>query len=187
MLQTKETTISLSKLKFIWVILLAIAGVALGINLLSITPHPTIPLLNSSIFIQIIAGANILFWGLAVIFMLVKLLDSRPGLIITEQGLRDNTALINAGFIPWSDVEAIETRKMWRQKYVCIIVNNPEDYIQKHTNSLARRNVAKNFKAFRTPIQISAGHLQISLLELLSLLNNQLKEYQAQTESQSHS
>lgn len=106
--------------------------------------------------------------------MLKKLADHKPGLIISNEGITDNSSGVSAGFIPWTDVVAIDETQVYNQKFINVIVKNPQDYIDRESNAFKRKMMQVNHKSYRTLIGISANALQYDYAELKSLLEARL-------------
>jgi hypothetical protein len=63
------------------------------------------------------AIAAILFFGFGIFYFLRKLIDKKPGLIIDDNGIIDNSSAVSVGLIPWSDIEHISTTNVMKQKF----------------------------------------------------------------------
>jgi hypothetical protein len=110
------------------------------------------------------------------IFHIKKLADSRPGLIIDYRGITDNTSGISAGFIPWSDIKEFKTARILNQKFIMVVVNNPENYIERQTNSIKRSAVTINFKSYGSPVSISANALKCNFSELERIIQTEFEK-----------
>jgi hypothetical protein len=67
-------------------------------------------------------------------------------------------------------------RKVVNYHFIRVIVNNPNEFIDRQKNILVRKNVETNFKKFGSPIQISTNGLKIKFEELYELMTNELNE-----------
>lgn len=105
-----------------------------------------------------------LFFGLVCVVVIRKLVDNRPGLIIHRQGIVDNSSGVSAGLIPWGDIEDIEISQVMNQKFIMIIVNNPEFYLNKVNNPLKKNAIKMNYLSYGSPISISSNSLQTILM-----------------------
>ena len=133
-------------------------------------------------YMSIMSIVGVLFFGFGTVVIYVKLFDKKPGLIINKQGIIDN---VNAPdtVVLWSDIEKIEVSKIgghWGQKFLMIIIKNPQDYIDRATSPLAKKLTEMCIKKYGSPIGISTGSLQIQFDDLWNLLNEKLNEYQSQ-------
>ncbi|MGZ5190425.1 MAG: STM3941 family protein [Flavisolibacter sp.] len=76
----------------------------------------------------------------------VALPDNKPGLIIDDTGLVDNSGGLSAGDILLSDIEEISVMQIQKQKMIMIYVINPQDYIDRQTSFLKRKGMQLNYK-----------------------------------------
>ncbi len=125
--------------------------------------------------IAIVGYASILFFALCAFFLFKKLPDNKPGLIIDQTGLTDNSSGVSAGQVLWSDIEAISVIEIHSQKLIMLQVRNPQDYIDKQTSGFKRKLMQMNYKMYGTPLSITANGLNVSFDELLTTLTDKLK------------
>ena len=168
--------ISLSKGKLLLSILGAFAFVAIGFWFVLDPPSRTGSSMES-VLILVLGLASILFFGAIGLVVIRKLFDQRPGLIINEQGLMDNSGGLSAGLILWQDIENFQVLQIQRQRLILILVNNPQDYIDRQSNSWKRKLMAINYRQYGTPISISSNGLKISFDELLEILKHHLATF----------
>jgi hypothetical protein len=161
--------IPFSKIKMGLITLGSLAFVAAGIWL-------TFYLEYDSWMQPLIGVLSMAFFGLTGSIGINKLLDSRPGLIINEQGIHDNSSGLSAGFIPWEDIENIGEIRIQNQTFVQIIVKDPEKYLQR-AKGWQKSAQKLNLRLYGSVINISANSLKINFLELKTLLKNQLLVY----------
>lgn len=144
--------------------------VALGLWLVIARPDSGNPVLGNPVLIVVIGLASILFFGMGVIVLLRKLNDKKPGLIISNEGVIDNASGVAAGIIPWSDIEEIKAVQVMSQKFLMLIVKDPQQYIRRQTSTIKRKGMELNYKNYGSPISLSAGSLQIGFNDLQALL-----------------
>lgn len=124
-----------------------------------------------------IAGyASIVFFGICAFVLIKKLPDNKPGLVIDETGLTDNSSGVSAGQILWSDIEDISVIEIHRQKLIMLQVKKPQDYIDKQANGFKRKMMQMNYKMYGTPLSITSNSLKIKFDELLNILNDRLQD-----------
>lgn len=166
-------SIHLSKGKLLLSTLGAFAFVAIGFWFVLAPPSRTGSSLESTL-LMVLGLVSILFFGGIAILVIRKLFDSRPGLIIDEQGLTDNSGGLSAGQILWQDIEDFKVLQIQRQRLILILVKNPQDYIDRQSNAWKRKLMAMNYRQYGTPISISTNGLKISFAELSEILEQQL-------------
>lgn len=179
MTQDGQIEIPLSKKKMTLTLLGSIIFVGLGIWFLINPPKINNPIFGNPTVIFIAGLASIIFFGLVAITIFRKLSDKKAGLIISRQGIIDNSSGVSAGLVLWTDIEEIKVSQVMSQKFLMFIVSNPQDYLDKVTNPLKRNAMKMNFKTYGSPISISSNALQTNFDDLYQLLTDKLKEYKS--------
>lgn len=179
MTKNEQIEIPLSKQKMILTILGSIVFVGLGIWFLINPPKISNPIIGNPTLIFIIGLASILFFGLVAVTMFRKFSDKKPGLIISRQGITDNSSGVSAGLIPWTDIQEIKVSQVMSQKFLMFIVSNPQDYLDKVKNPLKRNAMKMNYKTYGSPISISSNALQTNFDDLQKLLVEKMNEYKS--------
>ena len=174
----QKIEIALSKKKIFLMLLGALAFVAIGLYFVISPPTIANSYRGNPTKIAIAGYASILFFGLCAFVLIKKLPDNKPGLIIDQTGLTDNSSGVSAGQILWSDIEDISVLEIHRQKIIMLQVRNPQDYIDKQTSGFKRKMMQMNYKMYGTPLSITSNGLKVSFDELLSTLTDKLKETQ---------
>ncbi len=168
--------IPLNKSKLLIMLIGSLAFVAIGFWFV-INP----PVIENSFWgnparLAIAGYAAIVFFGIVAFFLLRKLPDSKPGLIIDETGLTDNSGGLAAGHIAWSDIEDISEMEMHRQRLIMIHVRNPEEYIDRQKNLFKRKGMQMNYKMYGTPISITVNGLKTSFDDLMNILMTRIRK-----------
>jgi hypothetical protein len=127
----------------------------------------------------IFSVASILFFGLVAITIFRKFLDQKPGLIINRKGIIDNSSGLSAGTILWKDIQEITILQVRNQKFLIVIVLNPQEYIDKMSNSIKRNVMKINYKSYGSPISISANPLQTDFDKLYKLISEKMSYYKS--------
>jgi len=168
--------ISLSKQKIFFLSISSLCFVLIGF-LAVIKPEKLISFLfRSTDVIRIIGVFAICFFGIALVFIVIKLLDKKPGLIINQFGITDNTNSNSFGLIEWNDIVSIENKQVMSTKFLLLHTNNPEKYISRVNNFILKRTVKMNFKTYGTPISIASNSLKINFEELEFLLKKEFNK-----------
>ena len=66
---------------------------------------------------------------------------------------------------------------VFQEKFLMIIVTNPNDYIHKQTSRVKRKAMEMNYQMYGSPIGLSANSLQITFRELKELLEKNYALY----------
>ncbi|MTG99170.1 MULTISPECIES: STM3941 family protein [Myroides] len=177
MKENKEVVIPLSKQKIVLLILIGAVFVGLGIWFVAFPPPGNHMLLSNPYLLGIVGAMSIVFGSLVMFFLIKKMLDTKPGMVINREGVFDNATAVSAGLIPWEDIVGIEEVRVFSETFILIMVRNPEQYIEKVANVWKRRMVASNCKHHGTPISISTNALKITRSKLLALLLEEFDRY----------
>src|SRR6476469_7936942 len=158
----QQIEIQLSKIKLLLMLVGSLTFV--GIGLWFVISQPTLHRYSRTITpaeLFIIGGEGIIFFGLCALVAIRKLADNRPGLIINDIGLTDNSSGVSGGQILWSDITDISILKMHRQKFIMLHVKNQQEYINRQTTKFKRKVMEINFNKFGSPLSISSNSLKI--------------------------
>ena len=137
----QRIVIELSKTKIFLMLLGALAFVAIGFWFVIAPPTIENSYWGNPNKIAFAGYASIIFFGLCAIFLIRKLPDIKPGLIIDDTGLIDNSSGLSAGQILWSDIENISVVEIHRQKLIMLHVKNPQHYIEKQASLFKRKSI----------------------------------------------
>jgi hypothetical protein len=116
--------------------------------------------------IAVIGGA---FFGLILIAGPKRLFDKRPGLIIGDEGIQDNSSITTGRFIAWKNIKGFKIIKIRSTKLILVFINNPKEIIQKE-NKFMQVLMRATERMYGTPISIGSGTLKINSDDLLHLL-----------------
>jgi hypothetical protein len=172
----KTTQVEIQQNRFRLVLLL-IASLMFVLIAIAFVMNPAIFVspTTDSVDIYIAGVAGILFFGFMGFSISKRIYDNKPGLMISDGGIVDNSGL-SASYIPWSDVTEIKEKKFVNQKHVSIGVKNPWDYIKKQPYAFGRKAIKKN-----SELRISANRLKCDYSDLMQLLKDKFEEYKAKT------
>jgi hypothetical protein len=172
----EQIEIPLSKKKLIIMLIGSIGFVAVGLWFVINPPAINNSFFGNSTVILLTGIASILFFGLCAVFMARKISDKKPGLIIDNIGITDNSSGVSAGQIFWNDIENISVIELHRQKLIMLHLTNPQEYIDKQTSGFKRKVMNMNLNMYETPCIISSNTLQINFDELLNIFYTRLEE-----------
>ncbi|HEY5405515.1 MAG TPA: STM3941 family protein [Ginsengibacter sp.] len=174
---SKQIEIQLSKFKLTLMALGCVMFIVGGICFI-INPAKYESFIMKSPTIIFITGIlSILFFGFLSFFFLKKLSDKFPGIIISDEGITDNSSGVSAGFIPWTDIIAIKETKVINQKLINIIVKNPQEYIDRQKSAFKRKTMQTNYKTFGTAIGISANGLKSNYDDLKKIIEKSFSDF----------
>jgi len=159
----------------------SLAFVGLGVWFVSDPSEFNNPILGSPTKVFIVGIASITFFGIAAFFILKKLRDKSPGLIISQEGVFDNASAVSAGFVPWTDILEIRETKVANQPFINLVVKNPQDYIDRQKNSIKRKLMQVNYNAYKTVIGIPSNGLKCDYRELKGMLDKAFSDFKNKT------
>lgn len=178
MTNSEEKIIELSKTKILLLIFASLAFVGIGLLIISLdagyieSQHR----FNNPLFIHGIGYVSIVFFGLCGIIGLKKLFDRKPGLILSNAGITDNSSGLSSGFIAWSEITGFDVYQTHNQKMLVVLLDNPEKYLE--MGSALRRSLIKtSYKMSGSPVVITPSSLKINFDELLKTCNEYFAKY----------
>jgi hypothetical protein len=166
-----------SKKKSILMLIGSIIFVVLGIWLLMNAYNFTGWKARNPILTQGIGVISIIFFGLGIFIGVKRLIKSELALIIDSKGLNVNPKKSLNEYIEWKDVLGFREIKIQSTRILIIGVKNPDQWIEKETNSIRRKLMQFNLSNYDSPFNIAAASLDISYKELNDKLNSYLKKY----------
>ncbi len=170
-----EIRIALSKRKLIFAFIGSMIFVALGIQFV-LKPEKYVSFLFRSVeIINAVGYASLIFFGLCLIYIFYKAFDKKPGLIINESGITDNSNFTSVGLIEWTEIIGIRTQQVMSTKFILIDVLNPEKFIPK--NRFKASLMKANLKMYGTPISITSNSLSFNFDKLEKLLQTEFDKY----------
>lgn len=165
-----EISISLHKKRIALLTFGAIGFIALSFWLMQVADTQTE---YSPLFLKFISIIGILFFTLCGIYGFRKLFDTKPALIINDQGIFDNSSAISAGLVEWKNITNVIITEVYDQKFITIETNNADELLSKqHGFKKILLSLNKNY--YKSPIQIAASSLQCDIQELCNILKEQI-------------
>ncbi|MBS1758022.1 MAG: hypothetical protein JSU03_12155 [Bacteroidetes bacterium] len=174
---SKQIEIGLSKSKLTLMGVSCVIFIAGGIFLILNPAKYESFIMRSPTIIFVSGLLSIIFFGIVGFFILKKIIDKSPGLIISDEGITDNSSGVSAGFIPWTDIIAIKETKVVNQKFINIIVKKPQEYIDRQKSTFKRRAMKANYNMWGTAIGISVNGLNINFSELEKILQKRFANF----------
>jgi serine phosphatase RsbU (regulator of sigma subunit) len=110
-----------------------------------------------------------------------RITDSSPGLVINSMGILDNSGLVSAGMVFWTDVVEINTSKVIFSDCIVIKVKNPKRYITNQKNYFKRLWLEQEYKRIGSPINISISGLQFKFNDLFRIIQDRYLSNQVDT------
>jgi hypothetical protein len=169
--------IAFNKKKLVKLIIGALLLTAGALWMLISQPQTSNAVFNNPLVKNGAAILGLLLGPVGFYIVIKKWRDKKPGLIIDDTGITDNSSGVSAGLIPWKDINEIRETKIFRQQFLMLIVQNPEEYINRQPNGLKRKGMESNYKHFGSPISISVNALDCKFYELKNMLQKRLADF----------
>jgi hypothetical protein len=158
--QQSTVVIKLSKKKIAFYFFLALLFIIIGILLIISPDHFISPLTHDHGVIESFGFAGVLIFGFAAIFLFKKIIDKKSGLVISPQGIYDNSAASAVGLIEWKDILSINILDQDSAKGVIIKVEDENKYLSRIKNRVIKYNMKSVAKWYDSPFIITAGNLK---------------------------
>ncbi len=173
---TRMIPMSRSKQVFLAIACLGFVGLCLWLLTLDAEAIAQQRRFNSPALVQGVAILGIVLFGALGVFNIRKILDQRPGVVLSPEGLEDNSTGVAVGFIPWSDITGVDTYRTFNQRTLVVKVADPQKYLG-GGNALARYLRKSNLKLCGSPVTITTAVLKIGYDDLMALIEEYLKRY----------
>jgi hypothetical protein len=151
--------------------------VVLGLLFIFTPGHYFSAIFRNSSIIRIVGVVAVLFFGAALFFIIRKMFDNAPGLIIDEYGITDNSNASRVGLIEWNDIVDIKTKQVMSTKFLLIFTSNPDKYLER-ANVFQRKLMKGNQQLYGTPLSISSSTLKYNFDDLEKLVKSRFFENQ---------
>jgi hypothetical protein len=123
---------------------------------------------------------GIIFFGGTGIFAIKKFFDKSFGLIISDEGIFENTNATSIGFISWDDIIEFKTIQIKSTKILLIFVKNPQLYLDK-VSGFKKFLMKSNFSMYGTPLSFTSVTVKIKFNELEQIINQRFEENRKNT------
>lgn len=169
------------KAKLIALLVFALVFAGLGVFLVLLPQMKESMSLMKRYFCYFAGAAAILFFGLAFISVLRKMLSTSFGLTITDEGITDNSSASSLGFIPWKMITGVRETMMNHRRILCVMIHAPEQLIEIQKSSAKRFVLNQNFRLTGTPFIITTSTLDCDFDMLKRALEHRLALIQSNT------
>jgi len=117
---------------------------------------------------------NIIFFGAGSLVFLWQIFDSRPRLIIDEQGILDRT--LGVGVIHWADIEGAYTRSIQGNDFICLQLRNTDQYVRR-LSKVKRAMIPANEALGFAPLNINLSGIRGMTDRVLELILKKSEQY----------
>lgn len=145
--------IPISKNKIVWLLIGSLVFVIIGIWF--IVGFADMQTQFSPLMIKLTGAVAVLVFAGTFAFSIKKIFDKKPGLIINEKGIFDNTSGVSIGLIDWESITGIRTQQIMSTRVLLIDTNDPEKFVARATG-LKAKIMRTNYNMYGTPMSIGA-------------------------------
>jgi hypothetical protein len=173
-----DRAIPTSRGKLIFLVLASLAFIAMGVWMFRLDDAAIYQqrTLNNPLLFRGVAALAVALGALGVVFCSRKMFDKRPGLVLSAEGITDNSSGVSVGFIPWSDITGFRVVEIRSTKLIVISLVDPEKYLARH-NAVQRALYKASEGLVGSPVSISSTTLDIPFAELWELLEQYRAKY----------
>lgn len=135
----------------------------------------SVPRFNNPTVIRLAGVLLVLLSCIISAINIKRLLSSKPGLILNENGILDCSGLISE-IIPWSNITGVNLFEVHNEKMVAIQVINPEKYLE-GGNPVKLSLRREYFKICGSPFAITPATLNVDINSLINTLLSNVDKY----------
>ncbi|MCK6648523.1 MAG: hypothetical protein L6Q66_02600 [Bacteroidia bacterium] len=128
------------------------------------------------VYVKFLSVSGVILFLGAGLFGIKKIFDQKPALLLTPEGIVNNSNIITFDLVKWKDIEKFESYSVKRTKMILIYVTNPDDYITR-SKGIAKFFMNLNYRFHKTPLSITPNVLNCAFDDLLETLNYKLEKY----------
>ena len=99
------------------------------------------------------------------------------GLILSKEGLEDQSSSISNGLIKWKEISQIRMMKGMSSKLLLVELRKPDQMMQKAKNKAVLRLMKQNMRVYKTPVVIDAKVLDCNFEELETTITDYFKRF----------
>jgi hypothetical protein len=119
-----------------------------------------------------------------VVFLKRIFSKDKAALVIDSKGITDKTSAVSRGSVPWQDITnvrltSMQTNRFSKTYFITILVKNPDEYIAKGKNILARYSLQWNTDRWGGPINIAPSTFGMKPEELKKIIKDAFERYKA--------
>ncbi len=115
----------------------------------------------------------LLFFGPAAFFVLKKMFSQQPSLIISAQGIDDQSSLLKCGFVPWSEISDYGVMEIGNQWFFGFNVKHPERF--QSSVGWVEKLRKKNANLYQFEMQIPQSFISLNVEDLFWIVEQKLK------------
>ncbi|MFM7429801.1 MAG: STM3941 family protein [Flammeovirgaceae bacterium] len=163
--------IKLSKTKGILTFLGSVAFVLVSLWLISFADDQD---RYTPTFVKGAGYVGLIFFGLCGLYIFYKLFDTKPGLIIDNNGILDNSSAASGHIIKWERIVGLRVGQVKSTKFILIDLVDPEQFMNE-MKGIKKTLMWGTYKMYGTLTSISSSTLNCDFDELYNLIDKRLQ------------
>lgn len=173
-MKQKESIVIATRKKAITIGLIgSIIFIVIGLFMIS---KPDLIERYSEAFVQISGFIGISFFGVTSIYFTRKIFDNRPGLILNESGLINNSSIISGHSLKWEELQGAGLIKIGNEKILFIYIKDSKSFIKKF-NLFEQFLMRLNLSLYGSPIGISTRSLNYDIDKLTRQIQYRIENW----------
>jgi len=109
---------------------------------------------------KVVAPPGMVVFGFFGAYLIVRLFDTRPALILNESGIHDRSGLMGHLHVAWEQVNDVDEARMKRVRLLLVRLKDPDAWVARYSG-WKRWALEWNLKQYGTPFVISANALRM--------------------------
>jgi hypothetical protein len=174
MIEEIEVPLNKSLLRILFLVLLVFVAISFGFIFES--GAFTSNKYDSAELIIVFGVVSLVVFVSGVFLLGKKLLSGQPGLVINNTGIIDNGTASSIGLVYWEDIASLKVTGVSGAKMFMLVVHDPQKYINKVNNKLAKGISILNNKIYGSPIVIPMSTLNVDVDDLEMRIRKALKK-----------
>jgi hypothetical protein len=175
-LENKETIVPLNKIKLRKHLGISIVFVGIGLYILTIDVEKQTGFLKDNFLLKMLGIILILCFCILSVYYVKKWRDKKPALIINNDGIIDNSSIFSVGHILWEDAKYISVEEVYKNRSICIFLDNPDKYLNRQSNLLKRIFMQLNSRKRGMYITFPEAALDYNFNELYNIIRSFFNE-----------
>ena len=114
-----------------------------------------------------------LFFSLTAVYGFINLRNKKPGLVINNEGITNNSNNTGGMQVKWSDVTKVERKTVEGDEFLLLMISNPSENLA-NSSGVSKMWLTANHKLYGTPFSISTKTLKTNLGELEGIIRTRI-------------
>ncbi|MEY9096432.1 STM3941 family protein [Paenibacillus sp. RC84] len=116
-----------------------------------------------------IGGVSVVFFGACLVYLVYRLFNRKPSLIVNDEGIVDHSSAIGGGELRWADIEEIMLYDYMGQRFIGIRLHDTETYLARQSG-FKKALMKANQGLVQATVNITQTAVKMPLEELYELM-----------------